>query len=181
MTAPTVTVTRPPEIEYSGYFAGYVNRVGENDVFTMLAGQSAVLNNLLAALTAEQADFRPAPAEWSIKEVIGHVNDTERVFSYRALRISRNDQTPLAGFEQDDFVRESNFDDRTLPDLLEEFDLLRRANLLNFSRLSPQAVQYIGVTNGKATSVRALLYMMAGHVDHHIESLKVDYLPKMPK
>lgn len=179
MTAPTVTITCPSEPEYAPFYAGYIQRVPNDDVFAMLSGQSAILTSLLSALTPEQAAFRPAPAEWSIKQVIGHVNDAERIFACRALRISRNDQTPLPGFEQDDYVRESNFDARTLPDLLEEFDLLRRANLLNFNRLSPESVLRIGTCNGKPTSVRALIFIMAGHVEHHIESLKVDYLPKM--
>src|SRR5690606_18752496 len=119
-------------------------------------------------LSAAQADFRPGPAEWSIKEVVGHINDSERIFSYRALRISRGDSAPLAGFEQDDYVREANFGERTLPDLLEEFELIRRANLLAFSGISQSASQRQGTASGYNISVRALLYIMAGHVEHHL-------------
>jgi hypothetical protein len=133
----------------------------------------------VSTLTAEGADFRPAPGEWSIKEVVGHINDTERVFAYRALRISRADSTPLAGFEQDAYVRESNFGLRTLYDLLEEFALLRRANLLAFTKLTPDMLVRMGTASNNPVSVRALLYMIAGHVEHHLESLRVDYLPKM--
>jgi hypothetical protein len=134
---------------------------------------------MLSALTDEQANFRFGPAEWSIKEVIGHINDGERIFSYRALRISRNDQAPLAGFEQDDYVREANFGECSLGDLLDEFELLRRANILAFSRLSDEALLRCGTASGSPVSVRGLLYIMAGHVDHHIESLENDYLAKM--
>lgn len=176
----TLKVEQPAENEYAEYYAGYVRRVPEGaDIFELFAQQIETLQNLLSPLTAEQANFRHGPTEWSIKEVVGHVNDVERVFAYRALRISRNDQAPLAGFEQDDYVRESNFSERTLSDLMEEFGLIRRANILAFNRLSPEAVLRCGTANNGAVSVRALFYMMYGHVDHHIESLRNDYLAKM--
>ena len=172
-------IERPGENEYAPFYAGYVQRVPNGDVFDLLACQSDTLCTLLAALPAEQADFRPGPAEWSIKEVVGHINDAERVFAYRALRISRGDQTPLPGFEQDDYVRAANFGERTLPDLLEEFDLLRRANLLAFTRLSDEVSQRQGTASGFGVSVRALIYIMAGHVEHHLESLRKDYLSRL--
>lgn len=145
----------------------------------MFAQQIETLRNLLSKLTPEQGNFRHGPAEWSIKEVVGHLIDTERIWAYRALRISRNDHAPLAGFEQDDYVRESNFGQRTLPDLLEEFELIRRANILAFNRLSPEAILRCGTASNAVISVRALLYMMPGHVEHHLESLRTDYLPKL--
>ena len=172
-------LNRPGENEYAPFYAGYIQRVPDDDIFEILARQSDALRTLLAKFPAQQADFRPGPAEWSVKEVIGHINDGERVFAYRALRISRSDQTPLPGFEQDDYVREANFGDRDLSDLHEEFDLLRRANLLAFRGLSEEASQRQGAASGFAVSVRALLYMMAGHVEHHIESLRQDYLAKL--
>ena len=172
-------VDRPSENEYAPYYAGYIQRVADGDIFEVLARQSDTLRALLAKLPARQADFRPGPAEWSIKEVAGHINDAERVFAYRALRISRGDQTPLPGFEQDDYVRAANFGERTLPDLLEEFGLLRHANLLAFNRLSNEASQRLGTASEFAVSVRALLYIMAGHVEHHVESLRKDYLAKL--
>lgn len=175
----TTTLERPAETEYAPFYAGYVERVPDGAVFEMLAGQPDALRSLLGALSAEQADFRPGPAEWSIKEVVGHINDTERVFAYRALRISRADETPLAGFEQDDYVREANFSERTLPDLIEEFELLRRANLLAFKGLTDDVTRRMGTASGFPVSVRALLYIMAGHVEHHLESLRTDYLARL--
>jgi hypothetical protein len=172
-------VDRPGENEYGSFYAGYIQRVPDGDIFEVLARQGDMLRALLATLPAQQADFRPGPAEWSIKEVIGHIDDAERMFAYRALRISRADQTPLPGFEQDDYVRAANFGERTLSDLLEEFELLRRANLLAFNRLSSEASQRLGTASGYAVSVRALLYIMAGHVEHHAESLRKDYLAKL--
>ncbi len=174
------TIHRPGENEYAPFYAGYIQQVPDGDIFEILARQSDALRRLLAVLPAQQADFRPGPAEWTIKEVIGHINDTERIFAYRTLRISRGDQTPLPGFEQDDYVRTAYFGDRTLHDLLEEFDLQRRANLLAFRGLSKEDSLRQGTASGAAVSVRALLYMLAGHVEHHITSLKQDYLPKLP-
>src|SRR5258708_15754326 len=112
---------RPAETEYNPYYAGYIQRVPDGDLFAFFAQQIDTLRTLLSKLSPEQANFRPAPDEWSIQEVVGHINDTERIFAYRALRISRNDKAPLAGFEQDHYVREWNFSQRTLPDLLERF------------------------------------------------------------
>lgn len=178
-----MTISRPLDTEYAPPYAGYVARVPDDeafDIFELLARQSSALQALLSPLTDEQAGFRPGTGEWSIKEVVGHINDTERVMACRALRFSRDDQAPLPGFEQDDYVREANFDNRTLANLLEEFDLLRRANLLQFNYLSPEMALRMGKASNMPVSVRALLYIMAGHVEHHIASLQTDYLPKMP-
>jgi len=172
-------VTRPAENEYNAYYAQYIRRVPDGEVFDLLAQQSATLRGVLSKLLPEQGDFRPGPAEWSIKEVIGHLNDSERIFAYRALRFSRNDMVPLSGFDQDIYIPASNYSERTLADILEEFDLLRRANILAFNRISAEASQRCGKANDAPVSVRALIYIIAGHVEHHIESLKVDYLPKM--
>lgn len=172
-------ISRPYDDEYAPYYGAYVSRVPEGDVFDLLARQPAALRDLLDDLPADAHDFRHAPNEWSIKEVIGHVNDAERVFAYRALRFSRRDATALPGFEQDDYVREANFAGRTLSDLLEEFELLRRANLLAFNRLAPEAYLCRGTASGYEFSVRALIYTLAGHVEYHLESLRNDYLAKL--
>lgn len=179
MASITATVNRPAETEYAPFYAGYIQRVQDEDIFGLFGRQFEVLNILIGKLSPEQADFRPGPAEWNIKEIVGHLIDAERVWAYRVLRISRTDQTPLPGFDQDDYVRESNFSSRTLPDLLEEFDLSRRANILAFNRLPTETLSRQGIASNAAISVRALLYMMAGHVEHHLESLREVYLPKL--
>jgi hypothetical protein len=125
--------------------------------------------------------FRDAPGEWSIKEVIGHLNDGERVFSYRLLRISRNDATPLPGFEQNDFVREAGFDAHPFKDILGEFEHLRRANLLAIRNMTEEALLHLGTASGFAVSARALIHIMVGHVDHHLASLHEKYLPNLPQ
>ncbi len=108
---------------------------------------------------------------------MGHLNDVERVFSYRLLRVSRNDVTPLPGFEQDDFVRASSFDQSKLSDLIEEFEHLRRANIIAIKNMSDESILRRGTASGATISARALIYMMVGHVEHHMASLHENYLP----
>lgn len=169
-------ITRPQADEYAPYYAGYIQRVPEgSDIFALLSHQPDELRTLLQDIPDAQANMRPAPGEWSVKEMIGHVCDTERIFAYRVLRIARGDTTPLSGFEQDEYVRATDFNARSLPDLIEEFAAQRRANVLCFKPLTEAETVRHGTASTFPVSVRALLYMMAGHVMHHIESLKTDY------
>lgn len=169
-------IQRPGSDEYAAFYAGYIGRVPEGtDLMECLAGQADELHALLSSTSEQHASTRPAPEEWSIKEVIGHICDTERVFAYRALRIARSDQTPLAGFDQDEFVRGTNFNARSLADLLDEFAFQRKANILCFKALTDIETARTGIASNHPVSVRALLYMLAGHVIHHLVSLKTDY------
>lgn len=169
-------IQRPQIDEYNEFYGGYVGRVPEGaDILALLSGQPEALRALLQNITDEQASIRPAPAEWSVKEVLGHVADTERVFAYRLLRIARGDQTALPGFDQDEFVNGTDFNRRSLANLLDEFELQRRANLLLAASLTVEEIDRRGVASGNPISVRAVLYILAGHVQHHIESLKTDY------
>ena len=171
-------LTPPTPNEYADFYAGYIQRAAaRGDVLAALPKQIDELQAMLGALTDEQALFRDAPKEWSIKEVVGHLNDVERVFSYRLLRISRNDTTPLPGFEQDDYVREAGFDSHPIKDLIDEFEHLRRGNILAIHNMSDEAALRVGTASGFSVSARALIYMLVGHVDHHIESLNEKYLP----
>jgi uncharacterized damage-inducible protein DinB len=174
----TLTFTVPSPDEYAPFYAEYIQRASQReDIQAALSDQIEQLLNALDSLTDAQARFKPAPKEWSIKEVVGHLNDVERVFSYRLLRISRGDQTPLPGFEQNDFVRAAEFDTFALLDLLSEFEFLRRANILAIRNMSGEAIDRRGTTSGMTVSARALIFMMVGHVDHHIASLREKYLP----
>jgi len=173
------TLTPPSADEYAPFYSEYIQRAAEADVPGLLPRQLEVLHSLLDPLTEDQACFRFGPQEWSVKEMIGHIGDVERVFSYRLLRISRKDATPLPGFEQNDYVRESNFDDRTLPDILHEFEFLRRANLIAINNLTDEMLDLRGTASGFPVSVRGLIYMMVGHVEHHIASLHENYLPHL--
>jgi uncharacterized damage-inducible protein DinB len=168
-------VERPASDEYSPYYGRYIGLVPEGDLFDLMAAQPATLRTLMGGLSDEQADYRFGAGEWSIKELIGHLVDVEHILGYRAFRFSRADETPLPGFEQDDYVRASNYSQRTISDLLEEFELLRRANILNFGGLASEAFLRRGVASNNPFTVRSLLYAMVGHVIHHINSLHSDY------
>ena len=169
-------IAYPQPDEYKSFFTGYIQRVPENtDIIALLTSQPDELRKLLQNVSDKQANSRPAPGEWSIKEIMGHINDTERIFTYRALRISRNDPTPLPGFEQNDYIIATDFNARSLSDLLDEFTFQRRANILCFKPLSAEETARRGVASHAPISSRALLFVMAGHVMHHIESLKTDY------
>ena len=144
-----------------------------------LANQIEEIYTALGNLEDEEGLFRDAPQEWSIKEVMGHLNDGERVFSYRLLRISRNDPTPLPGFEQNDYVREAGFDQHPLEELIQEFEYLRRANILAIHNMTQEAARRYGTASGFTVSARALIHMLVGHVDHHLASLHEKYLPNL--
>jgi hypothetical protein len=148
-------------------------------VLAALPKQIDEIKSALGNLMDDQALFRDAPKEWSIKEVLGHLNDVERVFSYRLLRVSRNDPTPLPGFEQDDYVREAGFDQWALQDLIQEFEHLRRANIIAIQNMSGESALRIGSASGHPVSARALIHMLVGHVDHHMASLHEKYLPAL--
>jgi uncharacterized damage-inducible protein DinB len=169
-------IAAPQRDEYGEFYNGYVRRVPEgSDIMVVLSGQPDELAQLLHGVSDEGANVRPAPGEWSIKEVMGHVCDVERVFSYRALRIGRGDTAALPGFEQDDYVRATDFNRRTLADLIEEFRLQRRANVICFRAFTEEESLRRGTASNTPLSARAGLYIMAGHVMHHIESLRTDY------
>jgi hypothetical protein len=169
-------IPRPKTDEYAVYYGGYIDKVPDGiDLFALMSGQPDELKALLKGVDDAQANQRPAPGEWSIKEVVGHLCDAERILSYRGLRIARGDTTPLPGFEQDDYVSGTDFNARTLADLIEEFSLQRRANVICFKPLTEAELIRRGTASNYPVSVRAILYMLPGHVTHHIISLKVDY------
>ncbi|HTM88116.1 MAG TPA: DinB family protein [Terriglobales bacterium] len=164
--------TRPQASEYSAGLESYIRRVPEGDIVDLLEKQIEETLAFVRPLSEREATSRRKPAEWNIKEIVGHLCDAERLMSCRALRFARGDAQPIPGWEQDDYVRESNFSARTLQDLAEEFEHLRRANLALFRSFPAEAYGRRGVANGKEVSVRALLYVIAGHERHHLEQLR---------
>src|SRR5262249_12977239 len=141
-------IPRPHSDEYTSFYAGYVELVPEgSDIFAILSAQPDELRALMQGLSDAQAEAHPAPGEWSIKEVLGHICDAERVFAYRTLRGVRGDATPLAGFDQDEYVRATNFNARSLDSLLDEFASQRRSSLLCFHPLSDTEFARRGTVN----------------------------------
>jgi len=168
-------IERPSESEFASFYKDYVSAVTEPDVLAVLESQIFELQRLTAAVPAQRETFRYAPGKWSVREVVGHLTDGERVFGYRAFRISRGDQTPLPGFDEKSYVLESGFDQRPLAELVDEFIGQRRSNLVMLRRLDRRALERIGTANDNPISVRALAFIMAGHVRHHFGVLRTRY------
>jgi len=168
--------TRPESNEYAPYYDKYISLVPEGDILVTLEKQLPATLALLARPESD-GDFRYAPGKWTVKESLGHVIDAERVFSYRALRISRNDKTPLAGFEQDDYVKYGPFSRCTLARLVDEFGSVRKATVALFRALDDAAWTRRGVASNNEVTVRALAYMIAGHELHHRRIFREKYFP----
>lgn len=169
-------VGRPQATEHAPYYSLYIDRIEDDDILTVLEKQ---INETLSTIgIAEEKNITEpyAQGKWSVKQAIGHLNDTERIMSYRALRFARNDSTPLSGFEQDDFIPTGKFNERSLADLKEEFECIRRSTLCFLKHLEKDAWLRSGKANNNEISVRALAYVMAGHVKHHLEILETRYL-----
>jgi uncharacterized damage-inducible protein DinB len=175
-----LTIGKPEETEYLPYYGKYIARVQDEDVLAALSHQLQETLDLLRSIPESQAGFRYASGKWSIKELVGHVIDTERIFAYRALRFARNDRTPVPGYEQDDYIREASFDECLLAALAAEFESVRHASLFLFKHLSEEAWTRRGVANESEVSVRALAYIIAGHELHHREILRDKYLQTTP-
>lgn len=169
-------IPRPAADEHVAYYGAYIAKVPEGDLCRILADQLADTRALIASIPERRGTHRYAPGKWSIKEVLGHVCDSERIFSYRALRIARGDATPLPGFEQDEYIPAGAFDRRTFADLSDELAAVRQASLLLFRHLDAAALARRGTASGHTITPRALAYVIAGHERHHIDILKEKYL-----
>ncbi|PHN07311.1 DinB family protein [Flavilitoribacter nigricans] len=169
-------ITRPTESEYAPYFQRYTSKVSETDAFAVLEQAFTDHLEFLAGIPADRWDFRYAPGKWSLKESIIHMIDTERIFAYRALRIARNDQTPLPGFEQDDYVPFYHAEKRSPASIIAEYKAVRMATLELFRYLDEEDLLRTGTMSGMPISVRALAYLIGGHERHHIILTKEKYL-----
>jgi hypothetical protein len=180
VTTSTATASlRPQPGEYAPYYDRYISLVPGTDVLAALAAledQRRQMLLLLSGRTESDGDLRYTPEKWSLKEVLGHISDTERIMSYRALRISRGDATPLEGFEQDDYVRNGPFARRPLADLIEDYIAVRRATISLFRNLDEAAWTRRGVASKNEVTVRALAFIIAGHELHHRKILEEKYL-----
>jgi len=166
---------RPAETEYAPYYGTYVSLVPEVDVTAVLEGQPAQLQQLSGAVATDRETYRYAPGKWSICEVLGHVIDTERVFGYRAFSIGRGEQQPLARFDQDAYLAASGSHNRALTDLANEFAVVREANMLALRHFTDDDWNRTGTVSGNPMSARALAFIMAGHVRHHLRILREHY------
>lgn len=170
------TNTKPEVSEYALFYEGYISLIEGNEIFAALKDQLIDTQNLLSNIPEERGTYRYAEGKWSIKELIGHVIDTERIMAYRALRFARNDARPIDGFDQDPYIENADFNSCKLSDLAVELKLVRESNILMFKNLSEEAWMRTGIASENPVSVRALAYIIAGHEKHHINILKERYL-----
>jgi uncharacterized damage-inducible protein DinB len=166
----------PEPTEYLPYYGKYISLVQKGDILETLQQQNHTTLDLLRGLSEQQGAHRYAPEKWTIKEVVGHVTDTERIFVYRALRFARNDKKELQGFDENPYVQFANFNNCKLSDLTDEFECVRHSTLYLLKHLSEEAWTRRGVASGAEVSVRALAYIVAGHELHHVNILKTRYL-----
>ena len=172
----TIIPGRPQASEHAPYFSRYIDLVPEDDIASTIETQGRETAALLAKISEEKAAFRYAPEKWSIKQVVGHVTDTERVFGYRLMAIARGESQSLPGFDENDYVRNANFDEIPFADLLEGLAAIRRATLVLVRGLSAEAWTRAGTANQNKTSARSVAYMIVGHERHHVRVLRERYL-----
>ena len=169
MTVITHTISRPSPAEYDPYFQNYLDLVTEPDVLRGLKDQLDEFLDVIDSVPNGQDEVVHAPYGWTIKQVVAHLNDVERVFGYRLFRFSAGDQTQLPGFDQDLYTAETDLTGVTLEQLFDEFCYLRRANMALISRLPEQAHVRTGNADGRSISVRAIVYVLLGHTRHHLQ------------
>lgn len=165
-------LTRPDPTEHAEFYGPYVAKVPDGSLLDFMAKQGGDYRQLLSGLSDDAAAAPTAPGKWSTKQILGHLCDTERVIGYRALRFCRGDEKELQGFEQDDYVREAGSNARRLSDLLDELESVRKSSLALLASLPPGTEMRRGVANGNPVTVRALAYIIAGHMQHHYDLLK---------
>ena len=166
---------KPGKNEYAEYYEKYIGLLGDQNVMDVLVNFNTTVQ-LIRTLTPEKAAFVYAPGKWRVKQLIGHVIDTERIMAYRALRIARNDTQPLPGFDQDEYVKYGNAQRRSVAELADEFETVRKSNLFLFSSFNNEEMKRQGTASGYEVTVRALIYIVAGHELHHVKILKERYL-----
>ena len=168
---------RPSNGDYAPFYAGYIKNVPD-DVIKALEDQLYLTNTFFKAIPADKIDYRYAEGKWSIKEIVGHLIDNERIMSYRSLSISRNETQSLPGFDENDYMRESNYSKRNYYDIVDELRKVRESNLPMFKSFSEEILDRRGVANNSEVTVRALLFIIAGHEIHHINIVKERYFNK---
>lgn len=169
-------MTRPEKSEYAEFYAGYVSHVTEAAIFPAIKEQISEVEKFFAEITEEKGAFAYAEGKWTIKELLGHLIDGEKILAYRALRIARSDKTPIEGYDENTYIENGNFNDLPIAALIEEFVLVRKANVRFFESLPEKAWTRIGTANGKEFSVRALAFIIVGHVRHHLQVIRERYL-----
>jgi hypothetical protein len=171
----TVTISRPGSTEYAPFHSSYVGAVPDGDVLALLERQGRETVALLRSISEKKSQHRYQPGKWSIRQVVGHIIDAERVFTYRALTFARGDAIALPGFDENQWAEGSNADHRTLAELIDEFAAVRAASVALFRGFGESEFARSGKASGHNASVRALAYVTTGHERHHVKILKERY------
>lgn len=169
-------ISKPQPGEYAEWSAGYIAKVPNGPILEILEYLRDSTYSFFSRMTAEQADYTYQEGKWTIKENLAHMIDAERVFSFRAFCFSRGEQQPLPGFSQDDYMRHANIEEHTIQDLAHEFKVVRESSLYVYRSLTDEQAMLIGTASNHPVSVRALVYMTAGHELHHLDILKERYI-----
>lgn len=175
-----LTIPRPVDTEYAPYFRQYVAQVPPGNILDLLATQTDETIATLGGLTDAQARHRYAPGKWSIKEVVGHLCEAERVFAYRAQAFAHNDPTPQPGWDENAYVANAPYDRRPLASLLDELRTARAATVALFAGFDDEQLERRGVANSREYTVRSLAYITAGHERHHLKIIRERYLGSAP-
>ncbi len=181
ISKPAYAAGRPEPHEYDQFYSDYLSELGDINPIEQLKLQSESVVKIFSGLTNKQAEYSYAKDKWSLKEVLGHLNDSERIFCYRALSIARRESQSLPGFEQDDYVREGNFNLKNINDLIEDYKIGRKSTIRLFGSFDKEIFLRMGKANNKNISVRAILYIILGHEKHHLNILNEKYLLNLPK
>ncbi|MDQ3282650.1 MAG: DinB family protein [Acidobacteriota bacterium] len=166
---------RPATTDHAAHFNRYIERVPEDDILSVIEQQSSETQKMLSSLDETRASFRYEAGKWSVKEVIGHLVDAERILGYRALAISRGETQSLPGWDEDEYVRNAHFDTWRIGDLAEAYAVARRTNIVFFRNLPDEAWDRRGVANGNPVTARALAFVLVGHERHHLAILRERY------
>ncbi len=171
-----LTVSKPSPEELNSYYKTYLKYVPEDDILESLIQQKEISQSFLRMISESKASSAYADGKWLLKEVVGHLCDTERILSYRALRISRNDKTPLPGFDENTYTPNSNYKERTLSSAAEELKVIRESSITLFKNMSAEMIDRRGTTNQTDVSVREILFFILAHERHHLHVIKERYL-----
>jgi hypothetical protein len=171
-----MSITKPELSEFATYYGTYINKVEGNDLLAALEENAKSFSAFIKNIPIEKIDYRYADGKWTIKEIIVHLTDAERIFAYRALRFARKDKTSLSGFEENDYVPESNANNQSIEQLLEEFNAVRNSSVALFRSFTPEMCLLTGIANGREISVRAIGFIMVGHTIHHQQIINERYL-----
>ena len=169
---------KPKPEDYDAIYGGYISLIGDDDIIEVLEEQRKTSKKFLKSFTEKQGNNSYADGKWTVKEVLGHVIDTEKIMAYRALAFARGEKQSLPGFEQDDYVAESNFNNRSLNDLINEFLTTRESNIILFKSFDEEIFKRRGTASDSEVTVLALIYIIAGHEKHHINILRERYTEK---